>query len=241
VWQTKGGRQTAAAFLTFAFCLLPFALSLLDVSRPRASRTIENVIRRLGFVHVAGVDEVGRGCLAGPVVAAAVVLQPDHYVPGIADSKVLSPQDREGLFDPIVNACVSWAVAILDAAEIDRINIHRASLAAMRQAVTSLAPLPGFVLVDGFRIPDLLMPQRHVVGGDRRSTAIAAASILAKVTRDRLMLDLHAQDPRYGFDRHKGYATRDHLDAVAKFGYSAVHRRSFRPPSLFDTLHSHES
>ena len=211
------------------------------MSRPRASRALENGIRRLGFVHVAGVDEVGRGCLAGPVVAAAVVLHPDHHVPGIADSKVLSRDDRERLYEPIVKACVSWAVAMLDAAEIDRINIHRASLSAMRRAVTSLAPLPGFVLVDGFRIPDLTMPQRNVVGGDRRSTAIAAASILAKVTRDRLMIELHAQDPRYGFDRHKGYATRDHLDAVAKFGYSAVHRRSFRPPSLFDVVPAEES
>ena len=102
--------------------------------------------------------------------------------------------------------------------------------------MTGLVPLPGFVLVDGFRIPDLVMPQRPIVGGDRKSTAIAAASILAKVTRDRLMRELHTQDPRYGYDRHKGYATRDHLDAVAKFGYSPNHRRTFRPPSLFDAL-----
>ncbi len=107
---------------------------------------------------------------------------------------------------------------------------------AMRQAVMALVPLPGFVLVDGFRIPDLVIPQRNVIGGDRRSTAIAAASIVAKVTRDRMMATLHAEDPRYGFDRHKGYATREHLDAVGRFGYSAVHRRTFRPPSLFDRL-----
>jgi ribonuclease HII len=206
------------------------------VARPRASRTLENGLRRLGFVHVAGVDEVGRGCLAGPVVAAAVVLTPDRYVPGIADSKVLTPEDRERLYTPIVRAATAWAVVSVEPEEIDRINIHRASLQAMRRAVTSLQPLPGFVLVDGFRIPDLIMPQRPVPGGDRRSTAIAAASILAKVTRDRLMRDLHQQDPRYGFDRHKGYATREHLDAVARFGYSPVHRRTFRPPSLFDTL-----
>lgn len=205
-------------------------------TRPRASRTLENGIRRLGFVHVAGVDEVGRGCLAGPVVAAAAVLAPDRYVPGIADSKVLTPLDRERLFDAIVDTAAAWSVAVVDAGEIDRLNIHRASLLAMRQAVTSLEPLPGFVLVDGFRIPDLVMPQRPIAGGDRRSTAIAAASILAKVTRDRLMCELHAQDPRYGFDRHKGYATRDHLDAVARFGYSPVHRRTFRPPSLFDAI-----
>ena len=204
--------------------------------KPRASRTVENAIRRLGFVHVAGVDEVGRGCLAGPVVAAAVILRPDQYVPGVADSKVLAAADRERLYPEIVAAAVAWSVAVLEADAIDRLNIHRASLQAMRQAILSLVPLPGFVLVDGFRVPDLLMPQRPIVGGDRRSTAIAAASILAKVTRDRLMRELHALDPRYGFDRHKGYATRDHLEAVSRFGYSSVHRRTFRPPTLFDTI-----
>jgi ribonuclease HII len=201
-----------------------------------ASRAIENEVRRLGYVHVAGVDEVGRGCLAGPVAAGAVVLKADHYVCGVADSKVLTAGDRERLFDQIVDAAVAWHVAIVDVDEIDRINIHRASLEAMRQAVMALAPLPGFVLVDGFRIPNLVMAQRVVIGGDRRSTAIAAASILAKVTRDRLMVRLHERDPRYGFDRHKGYATREHLDAVGRFGYSAVHRRTFRPPTLFDTM-----
>jgi ribonuclease HII len=206
------------------------------MTRPRASRALENVARRLGYVHVAGVDEVGRGCLAGPVVAAAVVLQADHYVAGIADSKVLTAEDRERLFSQIVDAAVCWQAAVVDAAAIDRLNIHRASLEAMRQAVMALVPLPGCVLVDGFRVPGLLMAQRAVIGGDRRCTAIAAASILAKVTRDRLMIELHGLDSRYGFDRHKGYATRDHLLAVGQFGYSPVHRRTFRPPSLFDTI-----
>jgi ribonuclease HII len=201
-----------------------------------ASRSIENELRRLGYVHVAGVDEVGRGCLAGPVVAAAVVLRAERYVAGVADSKLLTAAHRERLFDEIVEAAVCWKVAVVDALEIDRINIHRASLYAMELAVMGLEPLPGFVVVDGFRIPNLLMAQRPIPGGDRRSTAIAAASILAKVTRDKLMHDLHAQDPRYGFDRHKGYATKDHLDAVNRFGYSPVHRRTFRPPSLFDTM-----
>jgi ribonuclease HII len=206
------------------------------VPRPRASRTIENELRRLGFVHVAGVDEVGRGCLAGPVVAAAVILHPDRYVPGVADSKVLTAQDRERLFGHILAASISWSASVIDAGEIDRINIHRASLEAMRRAVMDLQPLPAFVLVDGFRIPDLAIAQRPIVGGDRRSTAIAAASILAKVTRDQLMQECHERDPRYGFARHKGYATREHLDAVDRFGYSAIHRRTFRPPSLFDTI-----
>ena len=206
------------------------------MSRPRASRTVENEIRRLGYVHVAGVDEVGRGCLAGPVVAGAVILRSEEYVPGIADSKVLVAAERERLFGEITSAAVAWHVAVIDPQEIDRINIHKASLKAMRDAILSLIPLPGFVLVDGFRIPELLMPQRPIVGGDRKSTAIAAASILAKVTRDRIMMTLHAEDPRYGYDHHKGYATREHLDAVSRFGYSPRHRRTFRPPSLFDTI-----
>jgi ribonuclease HII len=206
------------------------------VSRPRASRALENEVHRLGFVHVAGVDEVGRGCLAGPVVAAAVILRPDRHVVGVADSKLLTATDRDRLYDEIAQAALTWAVAEVGAGEIDRINIHRASLSAMRQAVLKLVPLPGFVLVDGFPLPDLPMAQRAVIGGDRRSSAVAAASILAKVTRDRLMLALHAQDPRYGFDQHKGYATRAHLEAVGRYGYSGVHRRTFRPPSLFDTI-----
>lgn len=201
-----------------------------------ATRRLERAVRRLGFAHVAGVDEVGRGCLAGPVVAAAVILDPARHVPGVEDSKLVPADERERLYPAIIAAAVSWQVAVVAPGEIDRINIHRASLAAMRTAVLGLNPLPGFVLVDGFRIPHLVMAQRPVVGGDRVSTAIAAASILAKVTRDRLMCELHARDPRYGFDRHKGYATADHLTAVARFGYSLEHRRSFRPTSLFDTI-----
>ena len=204
--------------------------------RPRASRTIENAVRRLGYAHVAGVDEVGRGCLAGPVVAAAVVLRSEEYVAGVADSKVLTAAERERLFSAITGAAVCWGVSVIESDEIDRINIHKASLKAMRESILALVPLPGFVLVDGFRIPELLMPQRPIVGGDRRSTAIAAASILAKVTRDRIMLELHDADPRYGFNRHKGYATREHLDAVTRYGYSPRHRRTFRPPTLFDTI-----
>jgi ribonuclease HII len=204
--------------------------------RVPAMRTLENALRRVGFVHVAGVDEVGRGCLAGPVVAAAVVLHPDKHIPGVCDSKAVPAPERERLYDKILMHAVAWAVAAADPAEIDRINIHQASLRAMQRAILALAPLPDIVLVDAFRVPDLPMAQRGVVHGDRRCSAIAAASIVAKVTRDRQMLDLHSRDPRYGFDRHKGYATADHLDAVARFGYSDVHRRSFRPPTLFDTI-----
>ena len=199
-------------------------------------RTLENALRRVGFVHVAGVDEVGRGCLAGPVVAAAVVLHPERHIPGVCDSKLVPAPERERLYDRILQYAIAWAVAGAEPAEIDSINIHQASLRAMQRAILALAPLPDIVLVDAFRVPDLPMAQRGVLHGDRRCSAIAAASIVAKVTRDRMMLELHGRDPRYGFDRHKGYATSDHLDAVARFGYSDAHRRSFRPPTLFDTI-----
>ncbi len=207
--------------------------------RTRAMRTLENAMRRWGFHRVAGCDEVGRGCLAGPVVAAAVVLHPDRHIAGVCDSKTVPAPEREQLFERITRHAVAWSVASADPREIDRINIHQAGLRAMQRAVVALAPCPDMVLVDGgkaFRIPDLPMAQRCVVHGDARCTAIAAASIVAKVTRDRAMLELHGQDPRYGFDRHKGYATRDHLDAVSRFGYSDAHRRSFRPPTLFDRI-----
>ena len=202
----------------------------------RAFRTLENAIRRMGFNYVAGVDEVGRGCLAGPVVAAAVILAPDRYVARVCDSKTVTALERAQLYDRITRKAIAWSVASADCDEIDRINIHQASLRAMQRAVLQLTPCPDFVLVDAFRIPGLFAAQRPVVHGDSRCTAIAAASIVAKVTRDRLMLELHARDPRYGFDRHKGYATREHLSAVAQYGYSDVHRRSFRPPSLFDNI-----
>jgi ribonuclease HII len=204
--------------------------------KTRSFRTLENALRRMGFVYVAGCDEVGRGCLAGPVVASAVVLHPDRYIPRICDSKTVTAGERDRLYERITREAICWSVVGVDPGEIDRINIHQASLRAMQRAVLALAPLPDMVLVDAFRIPDLPMAQRGVVHGDTRCTAIAAASIVAKVTRDRAMLELHGQDPRYGFDRHKGYATQDHLDAMARFGYSEAHRRSFRPPTLFDRI-----
>jgi ribonuclease HII len=204
--------------------------------RAGARRTLENTLRRLGFVRIAGVDEVGRGCLAGPVVAAAVVLDPHRHVAGLADSKLLSAASRARLSEQVRQWAAAWAVADVGPEDIDRLNIHRASLEAMRRAVMALVPLPDLVIVDAFRIPGLPMAQRGVVHGDRRCSAVAAASIVAKVHRDREMTDLHERDPRYGFDRHKGYATPEHLAAVARFGYSPVHRRSFRPPSLFDTI-----
>jgi ribonuclease HII len=206
------------------------------VVKVRAFRTLENTLRRMGFNHVAGVDEVGRGCLAGPVVAAAVVLDPLRYIPRICDSKTVTALERARLYERITRCAIAWGVAAAEPLEIDTINIHQASLRAMQRAILRCEPLPDIVLVDAFRVPDIPMAQKPVVHGDARCTAIAAASIVAKVTRDRMMVELHTRDPRYGFDRHKGYATQDHLDAVSQFGYSDVHRRSFRPPSLFDRM-----
>ena len=204
--------------------------------RMRATRTLENAMRRWGFYRVAGCDEVGRGCLAGPVVAAAVILDPDQHIPGVRDSKMTTLAERERFYGVITRKALAWSVASAPAAEIDDINIHQASLRAMRRAVLSIVPLPDLVLVDAFRIPELSIAQRAVPHGDRRCSAIAAASIIAKVTRDREMLHHHAVDPRYGYDRHKGYATAVHLAAVVRHGYSPLHRRSFRPSSLFDTI-----
>ena len=199
-------------------------------------RTLENGLRRWGFYRIAGCDEVGRGCLAGPVVAGAVILDPNRHIPGLSDSKTITAAERERLYTLITKKALAWSVASLEPTEIDELNIHRASLEAMRRAVTAIAPLPDMVIVDAFRIPGLPMAQRGVLHGDRRCSAIAAASIVAKVTRDRQMLSHHCADPRYGYDRHKGYATAEHLAAVSRYGYSSLHRRTFRPPSLFDSM-----
>ena len=202
----------------------------------RATRSLENAPRRWGFHLVAGCDEVGRGCLAGPVVAGAVILDPGRHIPGLFDSKMTTLLERERLYEVITRKALAWAVASSPPSEIDRINIHRASLDAMRQAVGMLVPLPDMVVVDAFKIPELLMAQVGVAKADRKVSAVAAASIVAKVTRDREMQRHHEADPRYGYDRHKGYATAEHLAAVALHGYSPLHRRSFKPATLFDTI-----
>jgi ribonuclease HII len=206
--------------------------------RVEATRDVEAALGRIGFVHVAGVDEVGRGCLAGPVVSAAVILRPDRPIRGLADSKLVPPAERERLAGLIRGEALAWAVAEMGPADIDRMAIHRASLESMRRAVMALAPQPDVVLVDAFRIPSLPVAQRGIIHGDRLCASIAAASIVAKVHRDRLMAALHEQDGRYGYARHKGYATREHLLALERFGYSPHHRRSFRPASLFDKIAS---
>jgi ribonuclease HII len=205
-------------------------------TRPTARRNIENALRRAGHTCVAGVDEVGRGCLAGPVTAAAVVLDPDRCIAGLRDSKLLTSEARERLHDRILRYAIAWRVVSRPVADIDLLNIHRASLAAMRDAVMGLTPAADYVLADGFAIPDLAVPHQGLVKGDQRCACIAAASIVAKVTRDRLMMALDQEDPRYGYARHKGYATAEHLAAIRQHGLSDAHRRSFRPPTLFDLL-----
>ena len=182
---------------------------------------------REGVARVAGVDEAGRGPLAGPVVAAAVIIAPDRRIPGLADSKLLPPERREELCALIHARALAVGVGVVDHQTIDRINILQATRAAMREALAALAAAPELVITDFVALDGLPCPQRNLVGGDRRSASVAAASIVAKVARDRLMRELDAQYPAYGFARHKGYATPEHLTALDRWGPCPVHRRSF--------------
>jgi ribonuclease HII len=181
---------------------------------------------------VAGVDEAGRGPLAGPVVAAAVILDDQNPVCGLADSKVLTPAQRERLFDDIRARALAFSIGHAAVEEIDALNILRATLLAMRRAVDGLRLPPVLVLVDGNQLPVLPMQAEAIVNGDATVGAISAASILAKVHRDRMCLELHRCHPQYGFDVHKGYATPEHLRALREHGACAAHRRSFAPVRL---------
>lgn len=178
---------------------------------------------------IAGVDEAGRGPLAGPVYAAAVILNPDKPIAGLADSKRLSPVKRERLYKIIQQDALSWAIATASVEEIDDINILQASLLAMRRAVEQLATQPDKILVDGLHCPKVAMPACAIVKGDAKEPSISAASILAKVARDREMLLIHTKYPQYGFDAHKGYGTAVHMAALVSHGVSPVHRRSYAP------------
>lgn len=178
---------------------------------------------------VCGVDEAGRGPIAGPVFAAAVLLDPRRRIDGLKDSKLLAPPRREALADCIRRHAQAWAVASASVEEIDRLNILQATLLAMQRAVQSLATRPDEAWIDGDRCPALPCRARGVVGGDRSVPQISAASILAKTARDAEMLRLHAQFPHYALDRHKGYPTAEHLALLARHGASAIHRRSFAP------------
>lgn len=196
-------------------------------------------VARKGSDHplIAGVDEAGRGPLAGPVVAAAVILDPVRPIPGLADSKTLTAARREQLAAQIHDRAIAVTISVIGPATIDRINILQATLEAMREATEQLSPEPLLVRVDGNRAPRVRLPVQTVVGGDRSDRAISAASIIAKTHRDALMLALHAEYPEYGFDRHKGYGTAAHLEALDRLGPTPAHRQSFRPvrqASLFD-------
>ncbi|MBJ7277323.1 ribonuclease HII [Marinobacter salarius] len=178
---------------------------------------------------LAGVDEVGRGPLVGAVVTAAVILNPEKPIPGLADSKKLTDKRREALYEQIIERAVSWSLGRCEADEIDRLNIFQATMVAMERAVAGLHVEPEYVLVDGNRCPKWRWASEPVVKGDSRVEAISAASIIAKVTRDREMAVLHEEFPEYGFAGHKGYPTPVHLEALGRLGATAHHRRSFRP------------
>ena len=181
-----------------------------------------------GYARIAGIDEAGRGPIAGPVVSAAVILSPSFSVEGVTDSKKLTPKRRNLLYDKIYEHAVSIGIGIVDPPEIIRLNILYASILSMKMSVQNLTPQPDFLLIDGiFQIPYAL-PQKAIPKGDCLSISIAAASIVAKVTRDRLMERYHSEYPEYGFLKHKGYPTKEHKEAVRRFGCCPIHRKSFK-------------
>ena len=188
---------------------------------------IERSCREKGFKCIAGVDEAGRGPLAGPVFAAAVILPENCFIPGLNDSKKLSEKKREELFDIICEKAVSYCIADISHERIDEINILNATFEAMNNAVNGLDVTPDYVLIDGNRIKGMNVAHETVVKGDAKSVSIAAASILAKVSRDRVMYDAAKQYSQYGFDKHKGYGTKAHCEAILKYGPCKIHRRTF--------------
>jgi len=189
----------------------------------------ETQARSQGFRVIAGLDEAGRGPLAGPVVAAAVILPPLRSLRGVADSKTLTAEQREKALSLIQKEALGTGIGIVEAEEIDRLNILRASLKAMKLALQSLSLPPDCLFIDGLHTLDLPLKQQAIPKGDGRCLSIAAASIVAKVTRDRLMVDYHERYPQYNFAKHKGYGTREHLQALREHGCCPIHRQSFRP------------
>lgn len=190
---------------------------------------LETAARKCGALRIAGLDEVGRGPMFGPVVAAAVVLHPKCRLQGLTDSKLLS-EKRRNEFDALIRVeAEAWAIASVDVETIDRINIRNASLLAMRLAVEQIAPVPDYLLIDGLDTIDWPCRQQAIVKGDSTSYSIAAASVLAKVYRDRLIVELDAVYPGYGLARHKGYCSREHMDALARLGPTPQHRKSYQP------------
>lgn len=198
-----------------------------ELIRVQNMRTRENELIANGYRLVCGTDEAGRGPLAGPVFAAAVILPEGTVINGINDSKKLSPQKREALYEIIKEKAISYAFTAISEKIIDEINILNATMLAMKTAVEKLSPLPDYVLVDGNKLPELSCPSEAIVKGDSKSISIAAASIVAKVERDRYITKSAEIYPEYGFDRHKGYGTKAHTEAILKYGPSPIHRKTF--------------
>ncbi|MGA2416693.1 MAG: ribonuclease HII [Candidatus Sulfotelmatobacter sp.] len=221
-------RMTSIAKNSGEFELSPAAAKLRLLKRLRCTLRYEKTAWASGAAMVAGVDEVGRGSLFGPVVAAAVILDRSYRIRGLRDSKLLLPERRELLAPRIRERAVAWAVAAVDAARIDQINIYQASRLAMREAVMRLQPCADHLLIDAVRI-DCDLPQKAIIHGDAVSASIAAASILAKVERDRMMCEWDAIFPEYGLAAHKGYSTPQHLAALREHGPTPLHRQSFAP------------
>ncbi|HNY51649.1 MAG TPA: ribonuclease HII [Smithella sp.] len=194
--------------------------------------SFEKIAREDGYHFVAGVDEAGRGPLAGPVVAAAVIFPPDYINAEINDSKRLSASKREKLYGIIERDAVAVGMRVIDADVIDHVNILQASLGAMREAVLELSTSPDFLLVDGIHRIPIITPQKPLIKGDSLSVSIAAASIIAKVTRDRIMEMYHRQFPQYNFRKNKGYGTKEHIKAIREFGVCKIHRKSFHVKNL---------
>lgn len=188
---------------------------------------IERSLKKKGYKYIAGVDEAGRGPLAGPVYAAAVILPEEADLSGINDSKKLTPKKREELFDKIIDTAISYSIFSVDEKEIDEINILNATHRAMNGAVNGLSEKPDYVIIDGNSIKGMELPHETVVKGDAKSISIAAASILAKVARDRYIDEMGKVYPEYGFENHKGYGTKAHTDAILKYGVCPIHRRTF--------------
>ncbi len=187
----------------------------------------ENEARLKGFTSICGVDEAGRGPLAGPLCAAAVILPENKIIEGVNDSKKLSEKKREILFDKIINECVSYSIAFATVDEIEEMNILNATMLAMKRAVETLSIKADYAMIDGNKLPPLDIPCRYIVKGDANSQSIAAASILAKVSRDRLCYEYANKYPQYGFEKHKGYGTKLHIDAIKEYGPCEIHRMSF--------------
>jgi len=202
----------------------------LEEERKRIDLMKEYERSHVNCAYICGIDEAGRGPFAGPVVAGAVILDwnnPDKEILYLNDSKKLSEKKREELYDVIMEKAISVGVGIVDSKTIDEINILQATYMAMRQAISKLTPQPGFVLADAVTIPGIDIPQEGIIKGDAKSVSIAAGSIIAKVTRDRMMYEFDKQFPEYGFASHKGYGTKAHIEAIKKYGMLDIHRRSF--------------